>query len=360
MRVVSRRALNRALLERQLLLTRRPEPAGATIDHLVGMQAQEPQAPYVGLWSRLDGFRGEELSTLIAERQAVRTGLMRSTIHLVSAADALLLWPSMSRALARTHKGSPFAKGVAGVEIDAVLALGRELIREQPRTRAELSPLLAERFPGTDPVSLAYTISLLTPIVQVPPRGLWRRRGPARWTTTEAWLGREMGDDPRLPGDVVLRYLAAYGPATVKDLQAWCGLTRLREIVEGLGDRLVRFSAEDGATLYDVPGAPLPDPGVAAPARFLPPFDNAILAHSDRSRILASEHRDAVHRDRLMRTFLVDGFVAGTWRLDDGVLEIEPFTPLAGAHRREVIDEGERLLAFVAPDGGPDVRFVSP
>ena len=355
--VLSGRALNRALLERQMLLERRPLGVAEAIEHLVGMQAQEPQAPYVGLWSRLEGFRPDALSDLIANRGAVRGGLMRSTIHLVTAHDYARLWPLMRVVLARNFRGSRFSKAITGVDLDELLATGRELLAETPRTRAELSTLLAERWPKADPASLASAVSFLSPIVQVPPRGLWREGGPARWTTADAWLGRELHEDPAVD-NVVLRYLAAFGPATIKDVQAWCGLTKLREVTDRLGHWLRSFDDGRGRELVDVPHAPLPDPEIPAPPRFLAPFDNAILSHDDRGRIIAPEHRGAVYRDRLMRTFLVDGFVAGTWQIEGATLHLRPIRPLRGHDRRAVSEEGERLLGFAATDGAAsEVRF---
>jgi hypothetical protein len=348
--ILKRRALNRALLERQMLLERRDLQAGEAIEHLVGMQAQEPQAPYIGLWTRLDDLKPEELSRLIDERRAVRTSLMRSTIHLVTAQDATRLWPLMRSVLARNFKASPYSKAIAGVDLQELLAEGRELIAECPRTRAELGALLAERRPHVDPPSLAYAVSYLTPIIQVPPRGLWKQGGKPRWTTSEAWLGEEVQGDPP-PHDVVLRYLAAFGPATVKDVQTWCGLTRLRTVTDELRDRLCTYRDEHGNELLDLPGAPLPDSELPAPPRFLPPFDNAILSHAERSRIISSEHREFVNRDRLMRTFLIDGFVAGTWGMDGGTLLIQPIERLKGEDRRSLSEEAERLLAFAVPDG---------
>ena len=212
-------------------------PVGQAIEHLVGMQAQEPQAPYVGLWSRIAGFRPEDLSSMIAGREAVRMGIMRATIHLVSARDCMRLYPLMWPVLERGFRGSPFSKHIAGVDLDDLLATGRELLAAEPRTRAELSPLLAERWPGTDPASLAYAVTFLTPLVQVPPRGLWRQSAQPRLTTAQAWLGRELEEHPSL-ADAILRYLAAFGPATVKDIQAWCGLTRLAAVVDEIGDHL--------------------------------------------------------------------------------------------------------------------------
>jgi Winged helix DNA-binding domain len=347
--VLAGRALNRALLARQSLIERRPKPALEAIEHVVGMQAQEPQAPYIGLWSRLVDFRPQDLSALITERRAVRMGLMRSTIHLVSARDSLGLYPLMRPVLERTFKGSAFSKQVAGVDLDELLAAGRELLAAKPRTRVELSRLLAELWTGVDPASLAYAVTFLTPLIQVPPRGLWRQSGQPRLTTTQAWLGQALDCEPSLP-DVVLRYLAAFGPATVRDVQAWCGLTRLRGIVDQLGDQLRVFADEDGHELLDTLDGPLPDPDTPVPPRFLPPFDNAILAHADRSRIIAREDRDTVYRDRLMRTFLVDGFVAGTWRVDGSTVHLRPIRRLSREDRLAVTEEATRLGEFLAPE----------
>jgi hypothetical protein len=343
--LLTRRALNRALLERQLLLRRERTSVEHAIEHLVGMQAQEPQAPYFGLWSRIEGFDPHELSSLIAERRAVRTSLMRSTIHLVTARDCLSLWPLMSPVLARAFRASAFSKDLASVDVDEVVAAGRALIEDAPRTRAELGRLLAERWPGSDPGSLSAAVGFLSPGVQVPPRGLWHASGQARWATTQSWLGRELDHDPD-PAPVVERYLRAFGPATVMDVQAWCGLTRLREVTERLDLR--HFATEDGAELLDVPDGPLPDPDTPAPPRFLAPFDNAILSHADRGRIIAPAHRELLNRERMMRTFLVDGFVAGAWRLDGGELRLEPFVRLTRRQHAELDAEADRLLAFAA------------
>jgi len=347
--LLGRRALNRALLARQGLIERRPKPALEAIEHVVGMQAQEPQAPYIGLWSRLADFRPQELSTLITERRAVRMGLMRSTIHLVSARDSLGLYPLMLPVLERTFKGSAFSKQVVGVDLDELLAAGRELLEAKPRTRVELSRLLAELWNGVDPASLAYAVTFLTPLVQVPPRGLWCERAQPRLTTVQAWLGEELEREPSR-SEMVLRYLAAFGPATVRDVQAWCGLTRIRGVVDGLGDQLRVFADEDGQELLDTLDGPLPDPETPAPPRFLPPFDNAILGHADRSRIIAREDRDTVYGDRLMRTFLVDGFVAGTWRVDGSTVHLRPLRRLSREDRLAVTEEATRLGEWVASE----------
>jgi Winged helix DNA-binding domain len=357
--VLDRRALNRALLARQGLLGRFDLPPATMLAQLAGMQAQEPQAPYAGLWSRLEPFDPAALADLLAERRTVRGGLMRATIHLVAAEDYPALWALTAPVLARTFRGSAFSRALAGVDLDALLAAGRAHLAEAPRTRAELARLLASRWPGVDAPSLAMAVTLLTPVVQVPPRGLWGAGGAARWALAEQWLGVAL-DGPADPEPVIRRYLGAFGPASVRDVQAWCGATRLGAAVERLrGElRVVRDAA--GTELVDLPDAPLPGPDVPAPVRFLPPFDNVLLAHADRTRVIAGEHRERLSRDRLMRAFLVDGFVAGTWRLEGTTLRVEPFAPLSAAHRREVAEEAERLLAFLAPGPDADVAMEAP
>jgi hypothetical protein len=347
--VLDRRTLNRTLLARQHLLAPAPVCAEAMIEHLVGMQAQEPQAPYVGLWNRIEGFEPEQLSDLIVERRAVRGGLMRSTVHLVTAGDYRLLWPLMSTVLAGAFRGSQFRKAIAAVSTEDVVDAGRTLIDEQPRTRAELRSLLAERWPEIDPTSLAYTVSSLTPLVQVPPRGVWRRSGQARLATADKWLGCKLREQPSrgTREQVVRRYLAAFGPATVKDVQAWCGLTGLRAVVEGMRNELRTFCDERGGELIDVAGAPLVDAGTAAPPRILAPFDNVILGHGDRSRIIATEHRGVLFGDRLMRAFLIDGFVAGTWRLDGDRIAFEHISRVSKADRAALGEQAERLRDFL-------------
>jgi hypothetical protein len=351
---LGRRARNRALLERQLLLRRVRRPAAEVVEHLVGMQAQEPRDPYVGLWTRLDGFDPHELGRLLADRQAVRSPLMRATIHLVSARDCLTLAPLLRPVLQRNlWTGSPFGRRLKGVDVDAVLAAGRALLEERPRTTAQLRTHLGERWPADDPGSLAYAVHHLVPVVQVPPRGVWGQKGLATWAATETWLGRPLDPAPAID-QVVLRYLAAFGPAGVMDVQTWSGLTRLREVTERLRPRLRTFRSEAGRELFDLPDAPRPDPDTPAPVRFLPQFDNLALSHADRGHISADAAARWPTDDLHWSPLLVDGFVAGAWRLSrdarTATLTVRPLRPLSGPDRAEVVEEGGRLLEFLAAD----------
>jgi Winged helix DNA-binding domain len=359
--VLSRRHLNRALLERQMLLRRRKRSVPGTIEHLVGMQAQVPLAPYVGLWSRLHRFRPEELASMIEDRSAVRGSLMRATLHLTTARDYLTVRPVVQSVLERSFAGSVFRKQLDGVDLDELRAAGRTLMEEEPRTRAELGPALADRWPGRDQDSLAYACTYLDPIVQVPPRGLWGTTGPPRWTTIQAWTGRSL--EPPSPEAVVLRYLAAYGPSSTADVRAWSGLAGMKNVLERLRPDLRTFRDEDGRELLDVPGGPLPNPDTPAPVRFLPEFDNTTLSHADRSRVLPDRHRQRVFASRDWRLVLVDGFARALWRTprEHGriVLEIEPLERISKSDMNDVTEEGKRLLAFLT-SGSPDadIRFV--
>jgi hypothetical protein len=361
--VLGRRARNRALLERQLLLRRRRRPAAEVVEHLVGLQAQEPRDPYVALWTRLEDFDPDELGGQVAGRQAVRTPLMRTTIHLVTARDCLALAPLLRPVLERGFwTGSPFGRQVKGADVDAVVAAGRALLDERPRTTAQLRALLAERWPDHDASSLAYAVRHLLPVVQVPPRGVWGQKGLATWAATETWLGRPLDPAPSIDR-VVLRYLAAFGPASTMDVQTWSGLTRLREVTDRLRPRLATFRSEAGRELLDLPDAPRPDPDTPAPVRFLPQYDNVALSHADRSHVAGDAARHWPSDDLHWSPVLVDGFVAGAWRLvRDGpaaTLTVRLLGPVGPQDQAEVTEEGQRLLGFLAGDAGTrEVRLA--
>lgn len=361
--LLGQRSLNRAALARQLLLERVAMPPIDAIERLAGMQAQAPLSPYVGLWTRLIGFRTDELSELISTRHAVRAPLMRATLHLVSAQDLLAWRPVIGPVLERGFAGSPF--DISGVDGDALLAAGRELIERSPRSRAELSRLLAERWPECDPASLAQAITYLMPVVQVTPRGLWGESGQARWTTIEAWLGRDLDRAPSRER-LVIRYLAAFGPASVRDIQTWSGLTRLGEVVDRLRSQLATFRDESGVELVDLPDAPRPGPDAPAPPRFLPEYDNLLLSYADRSRFITGGERVPLQPGLGARygTLLADGLFRGTWRItrheERAVLNVEPFERLTRSQRNLIVEEGEALLRFaVAHAATYEVRFPS-
>jgi len=350
--VLSRRALNRATLARQHLLARVSMPAAAMLEHLVGMQAQVPRNPYIALWSRLEGFRAEELEGLVAERAAVRLALMRATLHLVTAADCLALRPVLQPVLDRGFAtGSPFGRNLVGMDVDEVVAAGRVLVEAEPRSGVALRELLGARWPDRDPASLAAAVTYRLPVVQVPPRGLWRTSSRPLWATAETWLGRPL--DHGLTVDrLFLRYLAAFGPASAMDMQRWCGLTRLREVADRLRPELVVFRDADGRELFDLPAAPRPDPSTPAPPRFLPEYDNLLLGHDDRTRFFRDEARPSTPDgvNGIQGSVLVDGLLSAWWNFKrPGRLVVRPFGPWPDADRAAVEDEGGRLLAWVAP-----------
>jgi hypothetical protein len=338
-----------------MLLRRQRLPVPEVVERLVGMQAQVPGDPYVALWARLERFEPVDLSRLISEREAVRLPLLRTTLHLVTARDCLSMRPLIQPVLERGFRtGSPFWRQLTGVDLDALLAAGREIVEERPRSTAALAKLLHERWPDRDPASLSYAVRYLVPVVQVPPRGLWGGRGQATWTTVEAWLGRPLSADGSLD-DLLLRYLAAFGPASVTDVRTWSWLTDVREVVERLRPRLRVFRDERGRELFDLPDAPRPDPDTPAPVRFLPQYDNLLLSHDDRSRVILDEHRRRllVDTNATFGSVLVDGFVAATWKtVPDGAtksLRIHSLEPLTKADATAVSDEAARLLDFLHP-----------
>ena len=350
--ILGQRALNRALLARQLLLERSSIGSVEAVRHLVGLQAQAPNAPYVALWSRLGSFGPGEVGAAIEARALVRAPLWRGTIHLVDARDFLAARGLLQPLYERTFSTN-FARNVQGIAPADVVAAGKAALDERPRTRAELARLLAERWPDGEPMSLAYAITHLLPVVQVPPRGIWGASGQATWAAAETWLRAPLEAAPT-PGEHVLRYLAAFGPATVADVRAWSGLAGVAEVMERLRPRLRTVLDERGRELFDVPDAPLPDPETPAPPRFLPEYDNALLSHADRTRIIADGGKPPLPPGGggARGTFLVDGFLRGTWRLAEGAVRIEPFSPLSRHESQDLDGEAEALLAFVSTLGG--------
>lgn len=367
-RVLTLRELNRATLARQMLLERDRIPVSDAIQRLVGLQAQVPNPPYIGLWARLWNFHREDLTRLIEDRRVVRATLMRSTLHLTTMEDYLLLRPALQPVLARALRAT-FGKRTRDLDVDRLVAAARTYLEGQPRTLAELRAFLSGLEPGEDPEAMVSTVARAhLPLVQVPPGGSWGRATRA-YALAESWLGRPLAAPEESLRHLVLRYLAAFGPATVEDVQKWSGLLRLRDATEELKPELHAFRDEHGRELLDLPDAPRPDPDTPVPHRFLPEYDNLLLSHADRTRVLVDEYRTGVSRPLavIRATFLVDGFVAGAWEIEqagDGssaTLVIEPFGPLPMEEREALLDEGERLVRFVAePDGAEafGVRFA--
>ena len=370
--VMSLRAVNRALLARQLLLDRPRLPAagpGRTaqvvqiIEHLVGLQAQAPFPPYYGLHSRLDGFLPEDLAALITDRSVVRIALMRGTIHLVSARDCLPLRQLVQPVIERGMRGA-FGKQLAGVDPGELAAAGRRLVEAELMSFAQLGQALAAQWPDHPPAALAQGVRTYVPLVQVPPRAVWGRAGQALHTSAEHWLGqRRPSSEPAGLARLVTRYLGAFGPATVRDVQAWSGLTGLKAVLEQLRPCLVTFRDDQGAELFDLPTAPRPGEDTPAPVRLVAEFDNLVLSHAERSRVVSPEATRRLYTINgvIPGSVLVDGFVAGMWRLTRtrpaAVVTIEMFGPVR--ERDALIAEAERVLAFGAPGAAHEVRFGS-
>lgn len=352
--ILTRRRLNRATLARQMLLERATGTPVATVVRLAGMQAQEPAPPFVGLWTRLAGFDSPDLLAALHARTIVRCTAMRGTLHLL-ASDDYRAWrgprePGIRQAL------STLGSRAVGLDPDAVLAAADALFAERPRTFNDLRDALAAAFPGVDARALGHVARMGLPLVMVP-GGVSRWGFPADpvFGLAEDWLGPVPPNDDAARA-MALRYLGAFGPASATDFGAWSGLKGTKALFEKLRPGLVAFRDERGREVFDVPDAPRPDPETPAPPRFLPAFDNILLAHDDRSRIIADAHRPRVVTKnlRVHPTFLWDGVVAGTWKPERtrvaATLRLMPFSPLPAGAADALAAEGEALLHFVEPD----------
>jgi hypothetical protein len=321
------------------------------IEHLVGMQAQNPHDPYFALWSRLEHFDAQGLSKMIESGEAVRGQLLRATIHLATTRDFLALRPQLQSVCARTLASTAFARDTRDVDREMLLSVGRDLIDGQPMTRARLAQLLENSWPRVPAASLAQVVTYLLPVIQVPPRGLWNNKGPAAWTTIENWTGSELIGGTPIEG-TLRRYLAAFGPASVSDMRVWSGLSGLREIVDSMRPTLRAFKDESGIELLDLPDASIVDENIPAPPRLLPEYDNVLLGHSDRSRFFSG---GAIPQG-WVGNLLVDGLFAGGWKLSRHRESRRLDVTLQRAITKKEIDltvrEGTRLLSFVHPEGG--------
>jgi Winged helix DNA-binding domain len=338
-RTLTLRDLNRATLARQLLLERRRLPVVRALERLAGLQAQWAPAPYVGLWTRVEGFRREMLERALLREQAVRAVLMRGTVHLVSHHD----YGVLGSAVALPSWVGPESAGIAERVHDSLLDFGRE-----PRTRAEVLAWLREAH-GIDHdggAGLWYALRTVGRITHAPGSGTWKQPRQTRYVL----IDHEQVDPPTARTHLVRRYLGAFGPATRADIAEWSGL-RVRDLEPALEalEPLRRFRDERGRELLDLPRAPLPSGDAPAPVRLLPRYDNLVLSHADRTRVVADDHRrQVIHGGGMVEaTFLVDGFVAGLWRVERGRVRVEPFAPLPRAWRRDLDDEAARLEAWL-------------
>ncbi|MGH8613088.1 MAG: winged helix DNA-binding domain-containing protein [Gammaproteobacteria bacterium] len=363
-RILKLRELNRATLARQMLLKRESLPLLAAVERLVGLQAQLAVAPYVGLWTRLRDFSREQLARAIEDRKIVKATMMRATLHLCTADDYLhfrtTLQPMLSGA------GEAIAKQRGGkFDSKKLLAEARRYIGEKPRTFAEISDWVVKLMPGQDVGALRYTVRTNIPLVQTPSATGWSYPAKPEFTLAESWIGRPIARDDNLP-ELVRRYLAAFGPASVTDAQTWLGM-KLKETLEKLRPELQTYRDDGRRELFDLPDLSLPDADLPAPVRFLPEFDNLLLSHSNRTRVVADEFRSKVYLPalRVAATVLVDGFVRAAWKVekfkDAATLLIEPFAKLAKPEATALTEEGGRLIRFVEPNAkAHEVRIVKP
>jgi hypothetical protein len=361
--VLNLHELNRATLARQMLLERENLPIPAAIERLVGLQAQQALPPYVGLWTRLQNFSRESLATMIENRTVVKATLIRGTLHLFTATDYLRFRTTLQPLL--TGAGYAIAKSRgADFDLDELLAAARQYIGEKPRTFAAISERLAELMPEQDVGAMRYTVRTQIPMVQVPIPDGWSYSNKPEFTLAESWLGQSISPEDKLP-ELAKRYLAAFGPASVTDMQTWLGMPKLKDLFEKLKPELQIYRDEGKRELFDLPDSVLPDSDTPAPVRFLPEFDNLLLSHSNRTRVIAKEHHSKVYLPglRVAATILIDGFVSGVWKVEKSknaaTLAIEPFGKLTKKDRTALIEEGESLVRFIeAKAKSFEVRFV--
>jgi hypothetical protein len=374
--VLDLRALNRATLARQMLLQRAQISVGDAVRALAGMQAQAPLTPHIGLWTRLRDYDPAQLDALYTARQVARITVMRNTVHLVAAQDALA-WRALVAPLLQRATDSAWRRGYppGGLPLPQLTEAAHELLRERPLTSVELGRQLAQRFADGDPTALSYAARCRLALVQIPPRGLWGRTGPVAFTDAQEWFAAGASQPHAAQASaqehrahLVLRYLAAFGPATPADAQRWSGLSRLAAVFAELRDRLVEFRAPDGTVLYDLPDAPRPPAESPAPVRFLPAYDNLLLGYDDRRRVNPQGRAVPLPpgngADR--GSVLVDGTWCGGWHAQPGqpgqpggTLTVACFAEPGAAARDELEREGLALLRFLAPHADvPCVRIV--
>lgn len=352
-RTMTLRELNRATLARQLLLERAALTPLEAIKQVAGLQGQLANPPYMGLWSRLRAFQRVDLEKLLEQRKVVRTTMMRRTLHLTTTEDYLRFRPALQSLYASRLTSYLSKQQMPDFDRDSLLAEIQAYVQEKPRTNVALRAKLNQLIPEQGE-QLLYMVRVYLPLIQVFPGGVWGVGGSPAYAEASTWLGGEFAAPQAGVRALLFSYLAAFGPASVKDMQTWSGLTRLQPVVDALRPELLTFRDEQGRELFDLPGAPLPSADTCAPVRFIPDFDNLVLAYDNRQRIIADAYRPYVFpgNSSVLPTFLVDGFVRGIWRIertsDSAKLLIQPFEPLIDETRQELYAEGERLLRWAA------------
>ncbi|MFC7722551.1 winged helix DNA-binding domain-containing protein [Nonomuraea recticatena] len=352
--VLSPRALNRAPLERQLLLRRADLPVSEAVERVLGLNAQDPNLPYLALWSRLEGFAIEHLTVAIEDRSLVRSTMMRATQHVMSVRDFRLVRPVLAPLLRRVQRNA-FGRRTTGIDLDALVAEAGSCSRA---SGCSPGPSWAGSSPrggrAPTPLALGWSVQYLRPLVHPAPSGTWNVRGATPFACA-GWTGirpQATAEDVR---QMVRRYLAAFGPASVSDARAWSGVGGLREVFDQLRPELRVHADESGRELFDLLDAPAPQEDLPAPVRLLPEFDAPLLAYADRTRVMTDEVRRQVCVGAgVAATVLVDGTVAATWTVSRkgavATLTVHPLRHLPPAARDEIETESARLLAFIHPD----------
>ncbi|GHO92497.1 hypothetical protein KSF_025450 [Reticulibacter mediterranei] len=361
--VLTLRELNRATLARQFLLEQTDRAPLEVIRWLVALQGQVSNAPYIGLWTRLQAFQRADLTALLENKQVLRASSLRGTLHIIAADDYLLFQPLLKPALTRNlHL---FAQRTEGFDLDHFIAEMQAYIREQPRTAVELRAKMEELYPGMGKQQIADSVRMHMALIQILPAGTWGFTGKPIHMEASMWLERPFPNTDFTLPQLVLRYLTAFGPASVKDIQQWSGITGIRQTIEALRPELFTFRDEQGRELFDLPDAPRPSEDTPVPVRFLPEFENLLFSYEERGRIVDRAYFPSIFMQNGLNcaTFLVDGFVAGAWKIERGptsaTLAIHPFNPLASDVQAELQAEGERLMRWVL-DGADafDIRVM--
>lgn len=352
-RELTTRGLNRSTLERQLLLARDDMSPNSAISHLVGLQSQQPIAPFIGLWTRLNGFKREDLVSQLASHTVVKATTMRSTLHMMTAGDYVAFRSTLQPALTSASESISKQRSSAP-DVDTLVAISRDFFAEQSRTYAELTKMIQDLYPAADVGPLRYAVRMHLPLVQVPTDAMWCFPGNPKFTLADEWIGQPIPTEDRL-GDLIIAYLRSYGPASVKDFETWSGITKTKSAFGSMKDSLTTVTVEKHE-LFDVPDASYPDEDAPAPVRFLPEYDNLLRAYQTRTRVIADEHKPKVYLPalRLASTVLVDGYVAGVWKIETtkqaSTLAVELFSKPTTAQRNELLAEAQSLIEFATPE----------